>query len=195
VWRRRKNQVAGFRRLSRAISDGFFAIAHFADKDDFGSLTEARREAPPKKRRRIAVEFALVNGRFFLWAMEKFDGVFNGEDVEGLFFSSFILSMMAGKSGGFAGAGGAGDEDDGRSAGRRIFLELGRQFQVVEIGKCDQESRAMERLAQVPPPGRRKMLTRKRPIFLEAVREVGGAAFLELLGCRVDFLPRRTLAI
>src|SRR5258705_8210382 len=173
---RRKNQVAGFGRFEGDF-DGF-AIAHFADKDDFGSLTECAAKRS-RKRRRIAVEFALVNGRFFV-AMEKFDGVFNGEDVEGFFLVHSVDD--GGKSGGFAGAGGAGDEDDA-VAQAGDFLELGRQFQVVEVGNAIRnhahDDGAGTALAED--------VDAEAPDILEAVREVGGAAFLELLGCVLIF--------
>jgi len=81
-----KNKVAGFRGLESNFHG--FAVAHFADEDNFGSLpqggTKGEREGGC-----VAVERALVNRRLLV-AMQEFDGVLDGEDVHWLFFVHLV---------------------------------------------------------------------------------------------------------
>ena len=100
------DQVAGF---GGAEADFHrFAVAHFADQDDFGGLAQGGAQAGGKGAE-IAAHFALVEGGFFL-RMDKFHRVFQGDDVDGLGFVDLV--EHGGQGGGFAGAGRAGDEDE-----------------------------------------------------------------------------------
>ncbi|MFM1944767.1 MAG: hypothetical protein RI897_3749 [Verrucomicrobiota bacterium] len=85
-----------------------FAVAHFPDEDDFGGLAQGGAEAGGEGVE-IEAEFALVKGGAFLW-VDVFDGVFESDDMDG----AVIVNLVehGGESGGFAGAGGAGDEDE-----------------------------------------------------------------------------------
>src|SRR4029077_8748698 len=76
---RGKNQVAGFGRLHRDFDR--FTIAHFAHQDNLGRLPQGRAQSQ-REGRRIAVEFALMNGGFLV-LMAKLDGVLDAEDVNG----------------------------------------------------------------------------------------------------------------
>jgi hypothetical protein len=108
--------------------DGF-AIAHFADENDFGRLTQggAQRE---REGGCVGVQFALVN-RGFLVAVEKFDGILDGEDVVSLLGIHFVED--GGERRRFAGTSRAGDQDD---AGAQLddFLQLQRKVQLFKGG-------------------------------------------------------------
>ena len=65
--------------------DGF-AVAHFADENDFGRLAQRGAQCQ-RKCRRVGVQLALVNGRFLV-AMQELDGILDGEDVVRLLGSS-----------------------------------------------------------------------------------------------------------
>ena len=100
------DQVAGFGSFESDFNG--FAIAHFADENYFGRLAQGGAQGESETGS-VGVEFALVDGALFV-AMQKLDGVFDGEDVKGLFLIHFVED--GGEGGRFAGAGRAGDEDD-----------------------------------------------------------------------------------
>ena len=55
------------------------------------------------------MEFSLVNRGLFV-AVQKFNGIFDGENVNGIFLVHFVDDR--GQRRRFAGAGWAGDQDD-----------------------------------------------------------------------------------
>ena len=98
--------MAGFRGFQRNF-DGFL-VAHFADQDYFRRLpqrgAQCQREAG-----RVAVKFALMN-RAFLVLVQELDGIFDGQDVVGLFVVDLINDR--GQRGRFAGTGRSRDQHD-----------------------------------------------------------------------------------
>ena len=60
------------------------------------------------------MQFALMNGAFFV-AVQELDGIFDGEDVIGLFFVHLVEDGSERR--GLAGAGGTSDQDDAISGG------------------------------------------------------------------------------
>ena len=122
-----QHQVAGFRGFEGDFNG--FAIAHFANENDFGSLAQGGAQGQ-RKGRRIAVELALVNGGLLV-AVQKFDGIFDGQDVKGLVFVHLVDD--GGERGGFSRSGGAGDQDDAVAEVHDIF-ELRRKVQLFETG-------------------------------------------------------------
>src|SRR5208283_1305815 len=166
-----EHEVAGFRGFQSDF-DGF-AVAHFADEDDFGGLAKRAAEGDGESRR-VAVEFALVDGGFFM-TMQEFDGVLNGEDVDGFFLVHPVDD--GGEGGGLSRAGGTGDEDDAVAQGAD-FLELGGQFQIGEtrdaVGDDAHDDGATAALAE-------DVDAEARGVF-EAVGKIGGAVEFEFLG-------------
>ena len=83
-------------------------VAHFADHDDVGILAQgalhAALEAHGVERKFALLDDALV------FLEDEFDGVFEGDDV----FAVVGINVLKhrGERGGFAGAGGAGEQDD-----------------------------------------------------------------------------------
>src|SRR4029077_14377740 len=104
--KRGHDQVPGFSRFESNLNR--FTIAHLTDENDFGSLAQGSAESQ-RKGRRIAMKLALVNGGFLV-PVQKFDGVFDGEDMECLV--GVHLVDDGGECGGFARASGAGNQDD-----------------------------------------------------------------------------------
>src|SRR5271156_2356151 len=101
---RGEGQVAGFSDAQSGF-DGF-QVAHFADEDDVGIFAQGGAQGI-RKRMRVRVYFALVDQAFFV-VVQEFDGVFDGDHV--LFMLVIDFVEHGGERGGFAGAGGAGDE-------------------------------------------------------------------------------------
>ena len=120
-----------------------------------GAWRNAARSASAK-RGRIGVQFALVNGRFLV-TMQKLDGIFDGEDVIGLLLIHFVED--GGERGGFAGAGGAGDEDDAVAQLHDFLRTSGGRFSSAKPGILS----GMTRMTMAQLPRWRKILTRKRP--------------------------------
>ncbi len=83
---RGQDKVAGFRGFESDFNG--FPVAHFADEDNLGSLTQGAAKSE-RKRRRVAVQLALVDGGLFMF-VQKLDGIFDGEDVVGLFHIHFV---------------------------------------------------------------------------------------------------------
>src|SRR6202035_3729018 len=69
--------------------------------------------------------------RGLLVAVQKLDGIFDGEDVIGLFRVHFVDD--GGERGGFAGAGGPGDENDAIFQ-MHDFFETGGELEFIETG-------------------------------------------------------------
>src|SRR5882762_714851 len=124
---RRENEMAGFRCFESNFDR--FTVAHFAYQDDFRRLAQ-RGAKGERECWRVAVQFALMNGCFFV-AMQKFDGIFDGENMEGLLHIHFV--DYGGQRRGFAGAGWASYQDDS-VLDVNDFFESGREFQVIEAG-------------------------------------------------------------
>ncbi len=92
------HQVAGFRGFQRHF-DGFL-VAHFADQDQFRRLAQSGAQGQ-RETGRVGVKFALVNGGAFV-RVQKFDGVFDRDDVAGLFFVDLVDERR--ERGGFSAA-------------------------------------------------------------------------------------------
>jgi hypothetical protein len=88
--------------------EGGVVVANFSDEDDIGGLAHGATEAASEGGG-ITTDFALGE-EAVLVGEDVFDGVFDGDDVAGGVFVQPLEER--GESGGFAGAGGAGDEDD-----------------------------------------------------------------------------------
>ncbi len=123
------DEVTGFGGLEGDLNG--FAIAHFADENDFGRLAQSGAEGQ-RKRRRIAVEFALVNGGLLV-LVQELDGVFDGKDVKGLVRVHFIDD--GGERGRFSRSRGAGHQDDA-SLEVDDFFQLGREIQLFKAGNA-----------------------------------------------------------
>src|SRR6187402_1518743 len=57
------------------------AVAHLADEDDLGGLTQSAAQRR-RKRRRVAVQLPLMNGSLLV-RVQELDGIFDGQDVFG----------------------------------------------------------------------------------------------------------------
>ena len=112
--------MAGFSGVQRG-ADGF-QIAHFADQDDVRILTQggAQRGA---ERRRIHFHFALVDVALLV-AMQKFDRVFDGDDVFGA--GGVDAVHHGGQRRRFTGAGNAGDQNQAARHFANLFHDLGQ---------------------------------------------------------------------
>ena len=75
----REHQVAGFRGFQRDLDR--LAVAHFTHQNHLGRLPQ-RGAQGQRERRCVAVQFALVH-RGFLVIVQKFDGILDGENVNG----------------------------------------------------------------------------------------------------------------
>src|SRR5258707_381924 len=100
-----ENQVAGFGGEQRGGNG--FEVAHFADQDDVGILTQSGAQRGGKVRG-VDFDFALVD-EAALVAMQKLDGVFDGDEVIGAIGIDAV--DHGGERGGLTGTGGSGDED------------------------------------------------------------------------------------
>jgi hypothetical protein len=88
-------------------------VPNLTDHDDVGCLTQDGAEGGAKGHADILLDHDLVDAGEFV-----FDGVFNGDD----FAVRSVDEVEAGvEGGGFAGAGGAGDEDDAVRQGDEVF--------------------------------------------------------------------------
>ena len=99
-----ENQVAGFGGEQRGGNG--FEVAHFADQNHVGVLTQGGAQRG-REVRGVDFDFALVD-EALLVAVQKFDGVFNGDDVIGA--GGVDAVDHGGQGGGLAGTGGAGDQ-------------------------------------------------------------------------------------
>ena len=106
---RAEHQVAGFRGAQRDLDR--FAVAHFADENDLGRLAQGGAQ-PAGESVKIGAQLALIEGGAFV-GMHEFDRVFQRDDVDGPGVVDLVQNCSQG--GGFAGAGGAGDQHQARS--------------------------------------------------------------------------------
>ena len=115
-----QNEVTGFGRGQRG-GDGL-VIAHFADDDDVGVLAQDVDEG--------AVEGADVGEHFLLdddgalVFVDELDGVLDGDDLAAALAVDEVHQVIEG--GGFAGAGGAGDEDQAVGSAGQLVDFLGQ---------------------------------------------------------------------
>src|SRR5579863_3045376 len=100
------------------------AVPHLAHENYLGSLPHGRTQGMGEAGR-IAMEFALVNGRALV-IVQKLDRVFDGDDVVVLLPVDAVEQDR--KSGGFAGTGWSGDQDDA-IAQAAYFGQMLRQAQ------------------------------------------------------------------
>src|ERR1700737_304635 len=111
--------------------------------------------------------------RSFLMAVQKLDGILNGEDVIGLFRVHFVDD--GGERGGFARAGGPGHENDAIFQ-MHDFFETGGELEFIETGDFVWND--------AHDDGATAALTEdvdaKTANAWQAVREVGGAVLIEL---------------
>ncbi len=83
-----------------------FEVAHFADQNYVGVLTKSGAQRG-REVRGVHFHFALVD-EAALVAMQKFDGVFDGDQVIGAVGVDAV--DHGGEGGGLTGTGGAGDQ-------------------------------------------------------------------------------------
>ncbi len=83
-----------------------FEVAHFADQDDVGILTQSGAQRGGKVRG-VNFDFALVD-EAALVTVQKLDGVLDGDEVVGAIGVDAV--DHGGERGGLAGTGSAGDE-------------------------------------------------------------------------------------
>ena len=98
------DQMAGFRG-GHADLDGF-AVAHFADENDLGSLAQRGAQSGGEGAEVVA-HFALVESRLLL-RMHEFDGIFERDDVDRLGLVQFV--QQGRQRCRLTGAGRAGDQ-------------------------------------------------------------------------------------
>ena len=91
-----KHQVPRFGG-SQCQADGF-GVAHLAHQNNIGVFTQGGAQGVGEAVG-VFAQFALVHKAFF-GLVHKLDGVFNGEDVGGIFFVHIV--HHGGKGGGFA---------------------------------------------------------------------------------------------
>src|SRR5712692_3922349 len=100
-----KNQVTGFRGEERGGNG--FEVAHFADQNHVGVLTQGSAQGGGKVRG-VHFDFALVDETLFV-AVQEFDGVFDGDQVIGAVGIDAIDHRR--ECGGLTGTGGSRHED------------------------------------------------------------------------------------
>ncbi|MOA05603.1 hypothetical protein D3C78_1252070 [compost metagenome] len=98
----RQYQVPGQRCLN--CHQGGFAVADFADHDDIGILAQHSPDRVGKPQVQRGLHLQLVEGR-----LQALDRVFDGAQVDLWGGQQFEAGVQRA---GFAGAGGAGDQDD-----------------------------------------------------------------------------------
>jgi len=82
----RQNKVTRFRRLEGNLDR--LAVAHFANQNHFGRLSQRRPESRCEAGR-VAMQLALMH-RPLLVRVQEFDRIFDGEDVLGARFVDLI---------------------------------------------------------------------------------------------------------
>ena len=151
-------------------------VAHFADHDNIGVLTERMFECTGKTVG-IQSDFALFKDRLFILEL-KFDGVLDSYNV---FLTVGVDILQYRRHGsGFTAAGGTGDDDD-TAFGFGYFVEYSRQTELFKV-----QYFALDPAESYPdkPPLAMNIHT-EAPDFVFAVREVevaGGFQRLALLG-------------
>src|SRR4029077_1751967 len=174
---RGEDEMAGFRGFQCNLDR--FAVTHFADENHFGSLTQRAAKGEGKSGR-VAVQLALVNGGLFV-LMQKLNGILDSEDVKGLFHVHFVDDCS--DRGRFAGAGGAGHQDNAVFQ-LHDFFEARRQLEVIEpgnfVGDDAHHDGATAALAED--------VDAKTADAGQAIGKVGGAVLIELVQ-RVLVIP------
>src|SRR5713226_7276882 len=99
-----KNQVAGFGGEQRGGNG--FEVAHFADQNHVGVLTQGGAQRGGKVRG-VHFDFALIDEALLI-AVEKFDGVFDGDQVFGAVGVDAVDHRR--QRGGLTGTGGSGNQ-------------------------------------------------------------------------------------
>ena len=118
------HEVACF--CSRHADLDSFAVAHFADENDFGRLAQ-RSAKTVGKRAEVVTHFPLVERRLLL-RMHEFDRVFQRHDVYRFRFVEFI--QKGGKRRGLTASGCSSDEDETRLfSGNRVKYR--RQIELI----------------------------------------------------------------
>ena len=120
-----KDQVAGFGGLD-GRGDGF-KVAHFTDQNHVRILPQRPAEGFGESGN-VAADFALGDDGFFVLVI-VFDGVFDGDDVA--VEVDVDVVDHGGEGGGFAGAGGTGDEKESAGAAAE-FLDGGGEADLLE---------------------------------------------------------------
>src|SRR5258707_11144352 len=100
---RRENKVAGLRRFHSNLDR--LLVTHLSNKNYFRGLAQGSSQRRSETGS-VAVEFALMNGGFLV-NMQKFNGVFNRQNVVCLFFIYFV--QVSGQCRRFPGSDGARD--------------------------------------------------------------------------------------
>ena len=121
-----KDQVAGERGADGDF--GGFEVAHFPDHDDVGVATEDGTKAGGEGEVDFGADGDLHDAGEFV-----FDGVFDGDDAAVL---GIELGEEGVEGGGFAGAGGAGNEDDPVGFFEQGFgfaAKVGLELEAVEV--------------------------------------------------------------
>jgi hypothetical protein len=96
-----KHEVAGFRGEQRGGNS--FEVAHFADQNHVGVLTESSAQRRGKVRG-VHFHFALIDEAFFV-AVQKLDGIFDGDEMVGAIGVDAVDHR--GQRGGLTGTGGS----------------------------------------------------------------------------------------
>ena len=173
---RRKNHVPGLSGFERNFDR--FLVAHLADQDHFGRLTQSGAQGQSEARR-VTVQFALMN-RGVLVRMQEFDRVFDRDDVIGLLFVDLVQDR--GQCRRFAAPRWSGNEHDAIAqvvvspscTGRLSDLKSG-----IDLG--------MTRITMAQVPRCVKMLTRNRETLSAGCRKCRRSLFFQLLQARSNF--------
>ena len=146
------DEVAGLRG-AQGQAHGF-GVAHLAYHQHVGIFAERVKERLLEARR-VASDFALADIGA-AGAEGVFDGALDGDDVTGLGLVDLLDQRGEGR--GFAGAGGAADEDQAVTGGDEL-LEVGVEIELFEVGG---EGGAGRRMAKPTPREVCRMLRRQR---------------------------------
>ena len=122
-----EHEMAGFGGFQGQF-DGF-QVAHFADENDVRVFAQGAAQGRCKGAG-VAADLALVD-QAARRSVHEFDGVFDGDDVVAPVVGG--VAQHGGQGGGFARAGGAGDENQALGAHGQ-FAEDGRQAQLGQGG-------------------------------------------------------------
>ena len=120
-----EGEVAGFGDAESGF-DGL-KVAHFADQHDVGVFAERGTQGAAEALR-VLVNLTLID-QTILVGMDELDGIFDGDDV--LVALAVDLIEHGGQGGGFAGAGGTGDQDQTA----RTIAEFGDYGRKIELGE------------------------------------------------------------
>ena len=165
---RREDEVAGLRGGQRNLNR--FAVAHFADENDFGRLSESGAQRQ-RERRRVGVQLALMHGALLV-RMQELDRILDGEDVLG---ARLVDQVDDGSQRGrFAGPRWTGDEHD-------AVLELGavgdggRQAELGDRRNARRNHAHDNRKS----PALAEDVDAETASFRQHIRQIGGAAVFQ----------------